>query len=200
MIASLSWIFRLPHLSCGGGWGVIFSVIFYMSSFALAPPLRPLIGEWLQGQVILAFHLPLLVFRTRGVGVVLNDSDLGLLLGLLSARRGRECAGVGLQGRQSFLRPLLHTIPVVEPAPYASTDTITTAATPGEVIGSSRARSRGRSHALEIRELLLVPCLQLGVGTHLMDVIAVRKEHALLGKEVAAREGDVARLTASPTT
>ena len=85
----------------------------YMNSFALAPPPRPLIGEWLQGQVILAFHLPLLVFRTRGVGVLLNDSDLGLLLGLLSARRGRECAGVGLQGRQSLLRPLLHTIPVV---------------------------------------------------------------------------------------
>ena len=63
---------------------------FYMNLYALAPPDRPMVGEGLQVQVILALHLPLLVLRTRGVRDPLDDSDLGRLFGLLSAIRGWE--------------------------------------------------------------------------------------------------------------
>ena len=59
----------------------LFGHFVYMNSYTLTPPHRPLVGEWLQGQMILALHLPLLVFRTRGVGALLNDSDLGLCWG-----------------------------------------------------------------------------------------------------------------------
>ena len=53
---------------------------------------------------------------------------------------------------------------------------------------------------MDVRELLLVPNLQMRVGIHLMDIITVRKQHALLGRDVAAREGDVSRIATGPTT
>ena len=49
-----------------------------------------------------------------------------------------------------------------------------------------------------VRDFLLLPRLHLSVDTHLMDVIAARKEHASLEREGSERECDMARLATGP--
>ena len=173
VVALLSWSPRLPLLTCRGGWSVICLVILqaFVRIDATTPPDGSQVAS---GTDDSRSTSSLTRFPNYISHIAPAQQRLGPLIGSSEREKGPRVPIVGLRSRKGWLRPLLHAVPVFEPASYASITTITTTTSTREVIGSSRTRSRGRSHAREVRDFLILPRLQHKVITHLMDKIAVR--------------------------
>ena len=105
----------------------------------------------------------------------MNKSDLAGC-GHDWSRKGSCCSSGGLQ---FLLRPLLDVDDIFEATIYTSTTTNTTTTAHASAIVVTWKRSGRRPFATNIRQLLLVSCLQFRIALDLMNKIEVRKEEAL---------------------
>ena len=125
----------------------------------------------------LAYHPSFLVSRrTRRLRVVLlDDCDL------TGCGHGWSWKGsCGSSGdRKSFLRPPLDADAIAEAIIHSSTTTTAATTAHCSPIAVAWTRSGRRPFATDIRQLFLVPCLQLRIALDLMHVVAVREEDSL---------------------